>query len=213
MTTSVPPPGWYPDPEGPGWRYWDGRQWTLQSPAPPSGGHPTQEQPRRISDRTVALIVGFLLVAVIVGSIVAERQKESKSSNAKSTTPTTQTTQSKFPAFDDSLVAGAAREYVLQSFAMPPGSDFIDYVCPPADAGTANCWVPYVTKFTYRSGVLRVFMQVDRRSPEGKELGESAAHAIMNFIKLGTPPSILINEVDWVETVDGTGVHIAQYSL
>lgn len=32
---SAVPPGWYPDPEGPGNRYWDGRTWAVPVPPPP----------------------------------------------------------------------------------------------------------------------------------------------------------------------------------
>ena len=32
---STPPPGWYPDPEGPGQRYWDGAQWMGRTAPPP----------------------------------------------------------------------------------------------------------------------------------------------------------------------------------
>ena len=43
MTSSMPPPGWYPSPSGePGQRYWDGRNWTIVNvPAmPPPGWYP-----------------------------------------------------------------------------------------------------------------------------------------------------------------------------
>jgi hypothetical protein len=52
-TTQTTPPGWYPDPEGPGQRYFDGEQWTehrsgvqqLPPPPPPVVG-PGYAQPR-----------------------------------------------------------------------------------------------------------------------------------------------------------------------
>lgn len=34
-----PPPGWYPDPSGPGHRYWDGARWTPWA-NPPGAGFP-----------------------------------------------------------------------------------------------------------------------------------------------------------------------------
>lgn len=210
----MPPPGWYPDPGGgSGWRYWDGRDWTQRSSEPPSSIGPQTQKPRRSNDKTLALIVGFLLLAILFGTFVSNRQSESKKANSRSTTETTVTsTRTTSTGTSDAKIAAAARQYILESLALPAGSDFINYECPGMDAGSSDCWAPYVTKFTYHAGVLRVFMQVDRHSYAGKELGDSAAHAIMNFIKLGTPPSSVRTNVDWVETVDGTGVHIAQYS-
>jgi len=35
MSQQMPPPGWYPDPAGPGRRYWDGGRWTEQTQATP----------------------------------------------------------------------------------------------------------------------------------------------------------------------------------
>jgi len=51
-TTQTTPPGWYPDPEGPGQRYFDGEQWTehrsgvQQLPPPPPVVGPGYAQPR-----------------------------------------------------------------------------------------------------------------------------------------------------------------------
>jgi len=35
------PPGWYPDPFAPGYRWWDGRQWGQPAPGQPAPGTPT----------------------------------------------------------------------------------------------------------------------------------------------------------------------------
>jgi hypothetical protein len=52
-------------------------------------------------------------------------------------------------------------------------------------------------------------MQVDRSSSDGKAAGEQASKAIASFIRLAATPTLKQN-VTWVETVDGTGTHIAQ---
>lgn len=69
----APSPGWYPNPQGTGQRYWDGTQWTEQySPPPP----PPQAPPRRHRPwyrspwPWLALIAGIALAAgavVVVG--------------------------------------------------------------------------------------------------------------------------------------------------
>ncbi|MGH8920092.1 MAG: DUF2510 domain-containing protein, partial [Acidimicrobiales bacterium] len=46
MSGSLPPAGWYPDPEGrQSWRWWDGNRWTVSAApevpvAPPAGMWP-----------------------------------------------------------------------------------------------------------------------------------------------------------------------------
>lgn len=47
--TQAPPPGWYPNPEGPGQRYWDGAQWSEYSP-------PAVEQPGEPREQRAAYI-------------------------------------------------------------------------------------------------------------------------------------------------------------
>lgn len=165
---------------------------------------------------TVGIVLGCMLIAgVTYGLVSGGGTTSSTKSTAASSTKATAASSAPFTTAQasDQQIATAAQQYIIQALGMPPNSNFINYDCPAADAGTSYCWTPYVTHFTYRSGVLRVFMQVDRHSTEGKEIGDSAAHAVMNFIKLGSPPSIVRANVDWVEAVDGTGVHIAQYSV
>src|SRR3954468_15823525 len=55
MTSSMPPPGWYPNPSGePGQRYWDGHNWTIENvpPKPPPGWYtnPSGEPGQRYWD-------------------------------------------------------------------------------------------------------------------------------------------------------------------
>ena len=42
MATQPQPPGWYPDPQGQGQRWWDGTRWTehVTGAAPPTQGGP-----------------------------------------------------------------------------------------------------------------------------------------------------------------------------
>jgi hypothetical protein len=84
-TTQQTPPGWYPDPEGPGQRYFDGTQWTehrsgiQQVPPPPQGqwhgGPPpvvnqayTQARPPKKSN-TWKWIVGGIAALIVVSTI------------------------------------------------------------------------------------------------------------------------------------------------
>ena len=45
------PPGWYPDPQGAGQRYWDGRQWTEQRA--PAAQQPVYVPPQKKRGGTV----------------------------------------------------------------------------------------------------------------------------------------------------------------
>lgn len=59
-----PAPGWYPDPSGPGQRYWDGTRWGEQYPAPPQrrrGG-----AGRWIVALVLVAVAGLAVVALLV---------------------------------------------------------------------------------------------------------------------------------------------------
>jgi hypothetical protein len=83
-----PGPGWYPDPSGPGRRYWDGRQWTEHTqPAPPppaqpyaapvgaspfgGGAAPTPAPGSGSRTAVLAVLVAVAAVAVVVGALFA----------------------------------------------------------------------------------------------------------------------------------------------
>jgi hypothetical protein len=105
--------------------------------------------------------------------------------------------------------AAAAKQYILDNLG---ATDFQSYSCGTADVGTPHCWAPYVSDITYSSGVLRVALQVNRASSDGKAMGANAARAVANFIRLGSPPASL-SDVDWVEVTDGASTHIAQEAV
>lgn len=59
------PPGWYPDPERPGRRFWDGAAWTEHRQAPPQPPGPrTPEQRRAVRRR-------WLIALAVVASLGA----------------------------------------------------------------------------------------------------------------------------------------------
>lgn len=110
--------------------------------------------------------------------------------------PTTTTAEAE-PSATDERVAEVAEAYVTENLGGDPAS---------------SSWGRYVTGYTYRSGVLRVAVQVDGASPQGRQTREQAARAIANFISLGSPPAEM-TAVDWVEATDGAGTHIAQNAV
>jgi hypothetical protein len=122
-------------------------------------------------------------------------------------TPWGPSSQPSTGAADDSSVAAAAEKYVLQNLM---ADSFQSATCGSADQGTPHCWQPWVTGFTFSAGVLRVMVQAPE--PDNQQVGENAAHAVANFIKLGSPPTAL-SGVQWVESTDGVGTHIAQYPV
>jgi hypothetical protein len=59
--TTLPPPGWYPDPSGaPGTRYWDGRRWAATA-APP---------PKKNNALLIVGVVGGVFALLIVGLLI-----------------------------------------------------------------------------------------------------------------------------------------------
>ena len=62
MEQQSAPPGWYPDPQGTGQRYWDGTQWTQQAPAAPAGPADAYAQSKQLAmfAHLSALLTGFI---------------------------------------------------------------------------------------------------------------------------------------------------------
>jgi Domain of unknown function (DUF4190)/Protein of unknown function (DUF2510) len=65
-----PAPGWYPDPERPGQRYWDGDEWTEHwTPPPPDAGYaPVQTKSNGFA--IASMVLGILWIYWL-GSILA----------------------------------------------------------------------------------------------------------------------------------------------
>jgi hypothetical protein len=89
-------------------------------------------------------------------------------------------------------------------------SDFQSYQCPSPDVSTRFCWAPYVAGFSFHSGILKMAVQVDRTSADGKAVADQAAKSVANFIRAGAPPEL--SGVNWVVATDGAGTDTAQYS-
>jgi Protein of unknown function (DUF2510) len=72
------PPGWYPNPEGPGQRYWDGTSWTEQvqgqpapqAPPPAQAGTPKKES-NLLRNCLIAAVAVLLLAGLAIGGCVA----------------------------------------------------------------------------------------------------------------------------------------------
>lgn len=122
------------------------------------------------------------------------------------TAATWTTTAAPTSTVNNTAVADAAERYVLENLM----ADSFPAGCSTANEGTPRCWQASVTGFTYGSGVLRVMVQPD---PAVKtEVGENAARAVANFIRLGDPAPP-VDEVQWVEAVDGTSTSLAQFPV
>src|SRR5262249_36737084 len=66
MTTQgTPPPGWYPNPEGQGRRYWDGSQWTSHFASVPST--PSAERYDRPPELWAAVAATVVMIIGAVG--------------------------------------------------------------------------------------------------------------------------------------------------
>lgn len=86
--TQTPPPGWYPDPQQRGGqRFWDGQQWT---PGPPVYGPPqpapvvARRWPLR-QNKTVALIVGGIVLVAVIAVYTAHRADDQKTGSVSLT--------------------------------------------------------------------------------------------------------------------------------
>lgn len=105
----------------------------------------------------------------------------------------------------DQQVAAAAETYVKENWGMSPDASWQSFQCT---AGM-TCWQPYVVRFEFSSGVLRPTLQIDGGGQ--KALGQKAAQNMASFIGFSKEP--WAQQIDWVEVVDGAGVHVAQESV
>ncbi len=64
--TSAPPPGWYPDPGGPGLRWWHGSGWGEQAMLPPGPRLPDRPLADPVTRLLARIIDGVLQLAVIL---------------------------------------------------------------------------------------------------------------------------------------------------
>lgn len=98
--------------------------------------------------------------------------------------------------------ATAVEKLVRESFMLTPDEPFAMYTCR-----TTACWVPYINGFSFKNGILTVTVQVDRNTPQGKDIGADTARAVRNFI---TTDDNLTSKINWVVAADGAGTEIAQ---
>lgn len=99
-TTQSPAPGWYPDPDGPGQRYFDGTEWTehrsgvrpVAPPPPPIVTQPGGYQPAPKKSNTWKWVVGGIVGVVIVaaaagGSSTSTDEKDNAGSGGSAEKP------------------------------------------------------------------------------------------------------------------------------
>jgi outer membrane protein assembly factor BamE (lipoprotein component of BamABCDE complex) len=120
---SPTPPGWYPNPQGPGKRYWDGIKWTDSYAADPQ---PLAQQGGRSFMRGCLLVtLGILLAgaviiggcALIIGAGVNEAQKEQDAHAI---------TQAQF----ESVAQGTTQDEVEQRLGPPSDSQQFEQKIP-----------------------------------------------------------------------------------
>ena len=75
----------------------------------------------------------------------------------------------------------------------------------------ASLWGGYVNGFDANRDRMHVRLQIDRTDPDAKEMGERAAGAIANLVRMSDDPRV--ENVDWVVIDDGAGTYIAQESV
>ena len=67
----LPPLGWYQDPQGKGWRWWDGSQWTEHWEAYPQATTAPPAQAASSRDRVGLALAGLLALIGISLIVVA----------------------------------------------------------------------------------------------------------------------------------------------
>lgn len=170
-------------------------------------------------------ISGWWLLAGAIAAIIAsnllfgacDSDESSKSESARTTTTIAPSydpnawdapPRDKPPQTSNVEVAAAAEQVVRTNFMLGPDEPFYMYEC---SSEAALCWAQYITGFTFRSGVLRVALQVNRNDALGQEIAENTARGVRNFIQFGDTTGL--SAVDWVVATDGVGVDIAQQQM
>ncbi|MCV7104225.1 hypothetical protein [Mycolicibacterium chitae] len=183
-----------------------------------------QEQRRRGLNKKILIGIGIILALLIVVALATgeDSSDESKADEATTSVPTEDVVPPPAPdrvtptdeqvaedALRDGQIAEVAEQYMKTSLMFEgPWSSYAERCLADATLDPARCWQPYVNNFDFSNGILRVTLQVDRSDPFDKQLGENAATHIARFI--GSAREVWAEEINWVEIMDGTGVHIAQ---
>jgi hypothetical protein len=68
LMSELPPPGWYQNPSGDGFRYWDGHNWTDRASVPSVQAHNTHAPPQPVKKNYLGVAI---LCCAVIAAIVA----------------------------------------------------------------------------------------------------------------------------------------------
>jgi hypothetical protein len=124
-------PGWYPNPQGPGQRYWDGTDWTDRY----QPGAPVQERRKRRFGRgclmiTLGVFVGGILLAVALTALIGAGVNEAEKQQNE-----TAITLKEFRA----TKIGARRQEVRQQLGKPGDAQEFENEGLPGSAVRSSC--------------------------------------------------------------------------